>query len=151
MESHVLRLLSCSSGDPAARTHAQCTTGILHLGISVCQTPSHTRVTVTAQPRWRMMPPAVQGYRCAKSRAGELGMDTYCQNGKETQNLSSQILLRLLWRILVSWFYLRCPESSRPDSIRSCPLPCKTDCIITPFSEWSTCPSSCLSGKHIFC
>ncbi|RXN34302.1 thrombospondin type-1 domain-containing 7B-like protein [Labeo rohita] len=39
----------------------------------------------------------------------------------------------------------RCPESSRPDSIRSCPLPCKIDCIVTPFSEWSACPSSCLS------
>uniref|UniRef100_A0A8C2JGW2 Thrombospondin type-1 domain-containing protein 7A n=1 Tax=Cyprinus carpio TaxID=7962 RepID=A0A8C2JGW2_CYPCA len=42
----------------------------------------------------------------------------------------------------------QCPESSRPDSIRSCPLPCKIDCIVTPFSEWSTCPTSCLSGKH---
>uniref|UniRef100_A0A673GL56 Thrombospondin type-1 domain-containing protein 7A n=1 Tax=Sinocyclocheilus rhinocerous TaxID=307959 RepID=A0A673GL56_9TELE len=41
----------------------------------------------------------------------------------------------------------RCPESSRPDSIRSCPLPCKIDCIVTPFSEWSACPTSCLSGK----
>ncbi|KTF84220.1 hypothetical protein cypCar_00007745 [Cyprinus carpio] len=39
----------------------------------------------------------------------------------------------------------RCPESSRPDSIRSCPLPCKIDCIVTPFSEWSACPTSCLS------
>uniref|UniRef100_A0A672S4D2 Thrombospondin type-1 domain-containing protein 7A n=1 Tax=Sinocyclocheilus grahami TaxID=75366 RepID=A0A672S4D2_SINGR len=39
----------------------------------------------------------------------------------------------------------RCPESSCPDSIRSCPLPCKIDCIVTPFSEWSTCPTSCLS------
>uniref|UniRef100_A0A8C1Y6H1 Thrombospondin, type I, domain containing 7Bb n=1 Tax=Cyprinus carpio TaxID=7962 RepID=A0A8C1Y6H1_CYPCA len=39
----------------------------------------------------------------------------------------------------------RCPESSRPDSIRSCPLPCKIDCIVTPFSKWSACPTSCLS------
>ncbi|XP_051957566.1 thrombospondin type-1 domain-containing protein 7B [Xyrauchen texanus] len=38
----------------------------------------------------------------------------------------------------------RCPESSRPDAIRSCPLPCKTDCVVTPFSEWSHCPTSCL-------
>ncbi|KAK2874094.1 hypothetical protein Q8A67_021247 [Cirrhinus molitorella] len=39
----------------------------------------------------------------------------------------------------------RCPESSRPDSIRPCPLPCKIDCAVTPFSEWSACPTSCLS------
>nr|XP_023677065.1 thrombospondin type-1 domain-containing protein 7B-like isoform X1 [Paramormyrops kingsleyae] len=38
----------------------------------------------------------------------------------------------------------RCPESSRPDSLRPCLLPCKKDCIVTPFSEWTQCPSTCL-------
>nr|XP_055040560.1 thrombospondin type-1 domain-containing protein 7B isoform X1 [Misgurnus anguillicaudatus]XP_055040561.1 thrombospondin type-1 domain-containing protein 7B isoform X1 [Misgurnus anguillicaudatus]XP_055040562.1 thrombospondin type-1 domain-containing protein 7B isoform X1 [Misgurnus anguillicaudatus]XP_055040563.1 thrombospondin type-1 domain-containing protein 7B isoform X1 [Misgurnus anguillicaudatus] len=38
----------------------------------------------------------------------------------------------------------RCPESSRPESIRSCVLPCQIDCVVTPFSEWSACPTSCL-------
>ncbi|KAI4900579.1 hypothetical protein NFI96_017260 [Prochilodus magdalenae] len=37
----------------------------------------------------------------------------------------------------------RCPESTRPDEVRSCTLPCKVDCIISPFSEWSLCPTSC--------
>ncbi|TRY88052.1 hypothetical protein DNTS_000037 [Danionella cerebrum] len=41
----------------------------------------------------------------------------------------------------------RCPESSRPDSVKSCLLPCKTDCIVTPFSEWSICPIYCLTGN----
>ncbi|XP_072517288.1 thrombospondin type-1 domain-containing protein 7B [Salminus brasiliensis] len=37
----------------------------------------------------------------------------------------------------------RCPESTRPDQVRSCTLSCKVDCIVTPFSEWSLCPTSC--------
>ncbi|XP_046713402.1 thrombospondin type-1 domain-containing protein 7B isoform X2 [Silurus meridionalis] len=36
-----------------------------------------------------------------------------------------------------------CPESTRPDPWRSCVLPCKVDCIVTPFSKWSPCPTSC--------
>ncbi|KAA0707575.1 Thrombospondin type-1 domain-containing protein 7B [Triplophysa tibetana] len=38
----------------------------------------------------------------------------------------------------------RCPESSRPESIRSCAVPCQIDCVVTPFSEWSPCPTSCV-------
>ncbi|XP_066542938.1 thrombospondin type-1 domain-containing protein 7B [Hoplias malabaricus] len=38
----------------------------------------------------------------------------------------------------------RCPESARPDSARPCVLPCRRDCVVTPFSEWTPCPSSCL-------
>uniref|UniRef100_A0A8C9SRK1 Thrombospondin type-1 domain-containing protein 7A n=1 Tax=Scleropages formosus TaxID=113540 RepID=A0A8C9SRK1_SCLFO len=38
----------------------------------------------------------------------------------------------------------RCPESSRPDSLRPCLLPCRRDCFVTPFSEWTPCPSICL-------
>ncbi|XP_023806239.1 thrombospondin type-1 domain-containing protein 7B isoform X2 [Oryzias latipes] len=38
----------------------------------------------------------------------------------------------------------RCSDSSRPESSRPCLLPCKKDCIVTPFSEWTSCPSTCL-------
>ncbi|TRY95360.1 hypothetical protein DNTS_002845 [Danionella cerebrum] len=37
-----------------------------------------------------------------------------------------------------------CPESARPDTIQPCLLPCKKDCIVTPFSEWTACPTTCL-------
>ncbi|KAL7865206.1 hypothetical protein SRHO_G00104530 [Serrasalmus rhombeus] len=32
----------------------------------------------------------------------------------------------------------RCPDSARPDSARPCTLPCKRDCVVTPFSEWDS-------------
>ncbi|XP_041940176.1 thrombospondin type-1 domain-containing protein 7B isoform X1 [Alosa sapidissima] len=38
----------------------------------------------------------------------------------------------------------RCPDSARPDTVQPCLLPCKTDCRVTPFSEWTACPSTCL-------
>ncbi|XP_053326814.1 thrombospondin type-1 domain-containing protein 7B [Spea bombifrons] len=41
----------------------------------------------------------------------------------------------------------RCPESTRPESMRPCLLPCKTDCVVTLFSEWTACPTSCLPGN----
>lgn len=41
-----------------------------------------------------------------------------------------------------------CPESTRPEQKRSCILPCKVDCIITLFSEWSPCPTSCSPSKY---
>ncbi|KAM7407697.1 hypothetical protein PAMA_003439 [Pampus argenteus] len=40
----------------------------------------------------------------------------------------------------------RCPDSARPETIRPCFLPCKKDCIVTPFSEWTACPSTCMPG-----
>ncbi|XP_047227142.1 thrombospondin type-1 domain-containing protein 7B isoform X3 [Girardinichthys multiradiatus] len=38
----------------------------------------------------------------------------------------------------------RCLDSSRPETNRPCLLPCKKDCVVTPFSEWTACPTSCL-------
>ncbi|KAI4789856.1 hypothetical protein KUCAC02_034988 [Chaenocephalus aceratus] len=35
------------------------------------------------------------------------------------------------------------PESLRPDTVRPCLLPCRRDCIVTPYSDWSACPASC--------
>ncbi|KYO26723.1 hypothetical protein Y1Q_0019191 [Alligator mississippiensis] len=40
----------------------------------------------------------------------------------------------------------KCPENLRPEAVRPCLLPCRKDCIVTPFSEWTPCPSSCQEG-----
>uniref|UniRef100_A0A3Q3WEJ1 Thrombospondin type-1 domain-containing protein 7A n=1 Tax=Mola mola TaxID=94237 RepID=A0A3Q3WEJ1_MOLML len=40
----------------------------------------------------------------------------------------------------------KCPESLRPDTVRPCLLPCKRDCIVTPYSDWSPCPLTCKAG-----
>ncbi|XP_030226245.1 thrombospondin, type I, domain containing 7Ab [Gadus morhua] len=37
----------------------------------------------------------------------------------------------------------KCPEGPRPGTIRPCSLPCKKDCIVTPFSDWTSCPPTC--------
>uniref|UniRef100_A0A672IR05 Thrombospondin type-1 domain-containing protein 7A n=1 Tax=Salarias fasciatus TaxID=181472 RepID=A0A672IR05_SALFA len=37
----------------------------------------------------------------------------------------------------------RCSDSFRPETVRPCLLPCRKDCIVTPFSEWTACPSTC--------
>uniref|UniRef100_A0A8C5DLN0 Thrombospondin type-1 domain-containing protein 7A n=1 Tax=Gouania willdenowi TaxID=441366 RepID=A0A8C5DLN0_GOUWI len=42
----------------------------------------------------------------------------------------------------------KCPESLRPDTVRPCLLPCKRDCVVTPYSEWSPCPSACRAGGN---
>ncbi|XP_028971693.2 thrombospondin type-1 domain-containing protein 7B isoform X3 [Esox lucius] len=41
----------------------------------------------------------------------------------------------------------RCLDSARPDGVRPCLLPCRRDCKVTPFSEWTTCPGSCLPAN----
>uniref|UniRef100_A0AAQ4R7R8 Thrombospondin type-1 domain-containing protein 7A n=1 Tax=Gasterosteus aculeatus aculeatus TaxID=481459 RepID=A0AAQ4R7R8_GASAC len=42
----------------------------------------------------------------------------------------------------------RCSDSAHPETVRPCLLPCKKDCIVTPFSEWTACPSTCVPGKN---
>ncbi|XP_044027484.1 thrombospondin type-1 domain-containing protein 7A [Siniperca chuatsi] len=42
----------------------------------------------------------------------------------------------------------KCPESLRLDTVRPCLLPCKRDCIVTPYSDWSPCPSTCQAGGN---
>ncbi|XP_028628963.1 thrombospondin type-1 domain-containing protein 7B [Grammomys surdaster] len=41
----------------------------------------------------------------------------------------------------------RCPESTRPETVRPCFLPCKKDCLVTAFSEWTPCPQPCQPGN----
>uniref|UniRef100_A0A3P9MW48 Thrombospondin type-1 domain-containing protein 7A n=1 Tax=Poecilia reticulata TaxID=8081 RepID=A0A3P9MW48_POERE len=40
----------------------------------------------------------------------------------------------------------KCPEGPRPSTMRPCQLPCKKDCIVTPFSNWTECSVSCDSA-----
>ncbi|XP_040827450.1 thrombospondin type-1 domain-containing protein 7B [Ochotona curzoniae] len=41
----------------------------------------------------------------------------------------------------------RCPDSTRPETVRPCFLPCKKDCVVTAFSEWTPCPKLCQPGN----
>ncbi|XP_066202247.1 thrombospondin type-1 domain-containing protein 7B [Saccopteryx leptura] len=41
----------------------------------------------------------------------------------------------------------RCSDSTRPETVRPCLLPCKKDCVVTAFSEWTPCPRLCWSGN----
>uniref|UniRef100_A0A6I8P9R6 Complement component C9 n=1 Tax=Ornithorhynchus anatinus TaxID=9258 RepID=A0A6I8P9R6_ORNAN len=41
----------------------------------------------------------------------------------------------------------RCPDALRPETLQPCLLPCRRDCVVTPFSEWTPCPSSCRPGN----
>uniref|UniRef100_A0A9L0IGF4 Thrombospondin type-1 domain-containing protein 7A n=1 Tax=Equus asinus TaxID=9793 RepID=A0A9L0IGF4_EQUAS len=43
----------------------------------------------------------------------------------------------------------KCPESLRPETVRPCLLPCRKDCIMTPYSDWTPCPSSCKEGDSV--
>uniref|UniRef100_A0A8C5A8R5 Thrombospondin, type I, domain containing 7Ab n=1 Tax=Gadus morhua TaxID=8049 RepID=A0A8C5A8R5_GADMO len=43
----------------------------------------------------------------------------------------------------------KCPEGPRPGTIRPCSLPCKKDCIVTPFSDWTSCPPTCDTGSSV--
>ncbi|NXQ22466.1 THS7B protein, partial [Peucedramus taeniatus] len=41
----------------------------------------------------------------------------------------------------------RCPESIRPEAARPCLLPCRKNCVVTLFSEWTPCPTACQPGN----
>ncbi|XP_042563094.1 thrombospondin type-1 domain-containing protein 7A-like, partial [Clupea harengus] len=43
----------------------------------------------------------------------------------------------------------KCPESLRPETVRPCLLPCKRDCVVTPYSDWSPCPATCQTGLKL--
>uniref|UniRef100_A0A8C4NEQ3 Thrombospondin, type I, domain containing 7Ba n=1 Tax=Eptatretus burgeri TaxID=7764 RepID=A0A8C4NEQ3_EPTBU len=43
---------------------------------------------------------------------------------------------------------MNCPERLRPEPVKACTVPCRRDCMTTPFSEWSPCPDSCHNGHE---
>uniref|UniRef100_A0A8C5G0N2 Thrombospondin type-1 domain-containing protein 7A-like n=1 Tax=Gouania willdenowi TaxID=441366 RepID=A0A8C5G0N2_GOUWI len=43
----------------------------------------------------------------------------------------------------------KCPEAPRPSAVRACELPCKKDCIVTPFSDWTPCPVTCDGAGNV--
>lgn len=65
-----------------------------------------------------------------------------CLVTSTTQDIYHSKILRPLFVCV-----FRCSDSARPETIRSCLLPCKKDCIVTPFSEWTACPSTCMPGS----
>ncbi|XP_077599244.1 thrombospondin type-1 domain-containing protein 7A [Stigmatopora nigra] len=40
----------------------------------------------------------------------------------------------------------KCPETLRPDTLRPCSLPCKRDCLVTPYSDWNSNSPTCQKG-----
>ncbi|RXM29521.1 Thrombospondin type-1 domain-containing protein 7B [Acipenser ruthenus] len=65
-------------------------------------------------------------------------------NGKPTCAIGIQIRKVICMKVNVGQVISkRCPDSTRPDPIRPCLLPCKKDCMVTPFSEWTPCPTTC--------
>lgn len=61
-------------------------------------------------------------------------------------------IMYMLWASSAScvcFSMFRCPESLRPETVRPCLLPCKRDCIVTPYSDWSACPSTCQGGVSL--
>ncbi|KAG7457501.1 hypothetical protein MATL_G00227820 [Megalops atlanticus] len=72
-------------------------------------------------------------------RAG--GREASCSIGMQTRKV---ICVRVSMGQVPS---KKCPESLRPDTVRPCLLPCKRDCIISPYSDWTPCSSTCQSGS----
>lgn len=93
-------------------------------------------------------------WRGIKVRPVVSGSDIWCVNtlpalwDSYEMNISLQI-----WCLLMAWYLCiwtdRCPDSTRPETVRPCLLLCKKDCIVTPFSEWTRCPTACQPGKPL--
>uniref|UniRef100_A0A8B9KE92 Thrombospondin type-1 domain-containing protein 7A n=1 Tax=Astyanax mexicanus TaxID=7994 RepID=A0A8B9KE92_ASTMX len=76
----------------------------------------------------------------SRSGAGASGTEASCSVGMQTRKV-------ICVRVNVGQVPpKKCPESLRPETVRPCLLPCKRDCIVTPYSDWTPCPSSCNAG-----
>ncbi|KAG7325780.1 hypothetical protein KOW79_010705 [Hemibagrus wyckioides] len=83
--------------------------------------------------------PAANG-SLTRSGAGATGTEASCSVGMQTRKV-------ICVRVNVGQVPpKKCPESLRPETVRPCLLPCKRDCIVTPYSDWSPCPSTCQGG-----
>ncbi|XP_070537085.1 thrombospondin type-1 domain-containing protein 7A-like isoform X2 [Ptychodera flava] len=43
----------------------------------------------------------------------------------------------------------KCIESVKPLSKETCQVPCPNDCVVTKFSEWTACPTTCIPGEKL--
>uniref|UniRef100_A0A8C5ATV2 Thrombospondin, type I, domain containing 7Aa n=1 Tax=Gadus morhua TaxID=8049 RepID=A0A8C5ATV2_GADMO len=76
----------------------------------------------------------------ANGSRGRGGEDSACSVGMQTRKV-------ICVRVNVGQVPpKKCPESLRPDTVRPCLLPCRRDCVVTPYSDWSPCPSTCQAG-----
>ncbi|XP_042638425.1 thrombospondin type-1 domain-containing protein 7B [Orycteropus afer afer] len=66
--------------------------------------------------------------------------DDFSTTKKDTENIKVDLQMKINMAEI-------CPDSTRPETVRPCLLPCKKNCIVTPFSEWTPCPSLCQSGN----
>lgn len=73
--------------------------------------------------------------------------ELFCNfNSENSREIKLSDFLPCYWSLIISLCLSRCPESLRPETVRPCLLPCKKDCIVTPYSDWTSCPSSCKEG-----
>ncbi|TSK28216.1 Thrombospondin type-1 domain-containing protein 7A [Bagarius yarrelli] len=85
--------------------------------------------------------PAANG-SLTRTGAGSTGTEASCSVGMQTRKV-------ICVRVNVGQVPpKKCPESLRPETVRPCLLPCKRDCIVTPYSDWSPCPSICKGGGN---
>uniref|UniRef100_A0A8C5F6K6 Thrombospondin, type I, domain containing 7Aa n=1 Tax=Gadus morhua TaxID=8049 RepID=A0A8C5F6K6_GADMO len=78
----------------------------------------------------------------ANGSRGRGGEDSACSVGMQTRKV-------ICVRVNVGQVPpKKCPESLRPDTVRPCLLPCRRDCVVTPYSDWSPCPSTCQAGTR---
>ncbi|MGH0170102.1 UNVERIFIED_CONTAM: hypothetical protein FKN15_062344 [Acipenser sinensis] len=104
--------------------------------------------TLNATSNWNGKPTCAVGIQtrkviCMKVNVGQV-ISKSNWNGKPTCAVGIQTRKVICMKVNVGQVISkRCPDSTRPDPIRPCLLPCKKDCLVTPFSEWTPCPTTC--------
>ncbi|XP_063042222.1 thrombospondin type-1 domain-containing protein 7A [Engraulis encrasicolus] len=85
--------------------------------------------------------PPTNGSLIGSGGSGAGGLEASCAVGMQTRKV-------ICVRVNVGQVPpKKCPESIRPETVRPCLLPCKRDCVVTPYSDWTPCPATCQTGK----
>uniref|UniRef100_A0A674EB22 Thrombospondin type-1 domain-containing protein 7A n=1 Tax=Salmo trutta TaxID=8032 RepID=A0A674EB22_SALTR len=88
------------------------------------------------------VPPVNSTAAGARAGVGVRGGDSSCSVGMQTRKV-------ICVRVNVGQVPpKKCPESIRPETVRPCLLPCKRDCSVTSYSDWSACPATCGNTKR---